>query len=733
MTKFPPLKVDLVADNRLYEAAMAKTINTNNKFGNSAKRNVVDPNKQVSTSFRNAATSVAVLDGPLGGVAGRMSSFASLASSGSLALGVFGVGVAAVTAGLYKSAQAYIDLEQRQLRTEAILKATGFSAGFTADQLDRMARSTALSTLASTQQIREAQDVLLTFRSISGPIFQETVALSQDLAVVMGTDAKQAALQLAKALEEPTIGLTALRRSGVSFTPVQKETIKNLAETNRLAEAQAMILAQVRKQVGGTGEAESGGLAGSVDTARQRYTEFLEALGKTSTVAETSQWWIDQLAGSLDGMRKLIDPTDGERVLALTREQSQLQKEMNELQERGFKRYGYHATKYNNLKTRNDEINAELELIRKARTQRFEEQRQAQDAADKAEAERIRESNDQKAKELAEKQRKELAARQKQSRAVLITLETQLADQEGRIQLSYERQVEQIKQLNLSKAEIEAQGYTSLEVLQTDYLLKAEANRDAALAKLAEKQSQRDEKETQRSIRNLEKQKSAWQRHQEALVDEMGNLEQASIGWTNTFTDAFTNMVTKGKLDFSSLAQSIVADLIKIQVQSNITAPLSQMLSGFFSSGGSSPTMAMNTTGGNYLMSTVAHTGGIVGSDALARRNVSPGVFNNAPKYHTGGIAGNEVPAILQKGEGVFTREQMRNLAPAGAGGVEVKIINQGQPMQVERQEQSMLGNMKQLTLFVKQQARAAFNEDVSRGQGSAQLIESTYGLSRKI
>lgn len=730
--KLDKLQVDLIADNRLYEAAMAKTITTNNRFANSARRSVVDPNKQISSSFRNAASSVAVLHGPLGGVASRMSSFATLANSGGAALGLFSVGVAGLTLGLYKSIQAFSDLEQRQLKTEALLKATGHSSGFTGEQLDRMARRVALNTLASTEQINSAINVLQTFRTVSGPIFEETIVLSQDLAAVMGTDAKQAALQLAKALEEPTIGLSALRRSGVSFSATEKELIKDLAETNRLAEAQAMILAKVRQQVGGAGSAEAGGLAGSVDTASQRWTEFLEALGKTGPVAETSKWWIDQIAGSLDGMRQLIDPTDGERVLALTREQSKIQKEMQALEERGFKKYGYHANKYNGLQTRKSEIEAELEQIRKVRLKSQQEQRQAQAAADKAEADRIRENNEQKAKELKEKQRKELETRQKQSRTVLINLETQLADEQGRIELSHKRQVEQIKQLNLTKAEIEARNFDSLQALQDAYIKQAEEKRDAAIARLNEKQTQADEKQTQRTIRNLEKQKSAWQRHQESLTNTFGNLEQASIGWTNNFTDAFTNMVTQGKVDFSSLAQSIVTDLIKIQVQSNVTAPLSQAIGSFFSpTTPASNNSSYMLSSGNTAFVKQFHTGGIAGGPGV-NRSVPASVFNNAPRFHTGGIAANEVPAILERGEGIFTREQMRNLAPAGAGSMEVKIINQGQPMVEERREESMIGNMKQLTIFVQNQARAAFNEDVSRGQGSASLIEATYGLSRR-
>ena len=47
--------------------------------------------------------------------------------------------------------------------------------------------------------------------------------IATDIATVMGTDVKSATLQLGKALEEPRIGLSMLRRSGISFTEEQKK------------------------------------------------------------------------------------------------------------------------------------------------------------------------------------------------------------------------------------------------------------------------------------------------------------------------------------------------------------------------------------------------------------------------------------------------------------------------------------------------------------------------------
>lgn len=72
-----------------------------------------------------------------------------------------------------------------------------------------------------------------------------------------------------------------------------------------------------------------------------------------------------------------------------------------------------------------------------------------------------------------------------------------------------------------------------------------------------------------------------------------------------------------------------------------------------------------------------AHSGGIVGSDALRTTYASPAVFSNAPRFHSGGIVGDEVPIIAKRGEGVFTREQMKALGDTGARvSVNVNVIN---------------------------------------------------------
>ena len=84
-----------------------------------------------------------------------------------------------------------------------------------------------------------------------------------------------------------------------------------------------------------------------------------------------------------------------------------------------------------------------------------------------------------------------------------------------------------------------------------------------------------------------------------ALNNYIDNVSSAAVQSERLFTNAFksmedalVNFVQTGKLDFKSLANSIIADLIRIQIQNSIMKPLAQMtsglsLSGMFSGAGS--------------------------------------------------------------------------------------------------------------------------------------------------
>jgi hypothetical protein len=167
---------------------------------------------------------------------------------------------------------------------------------------------------------------LATFRSVSGQTFTDTIRLAQDMAAVFGTDITSAALQLGKALEDPERGLSALTRSGISFTPTQKEMIKNFVEMGNSAEAQRLILERVAQQVGGAGGAEADSLSGAFHHATAALGNFLEGLDAIVGTSSAVRDFLEGTTGALVNMTAALEgasPVD--RIREINEEMAKLQ------------------------------------------------------------------------------------------------------------------------------------------------------------------------------------------------------------------------------------------------------------------------------------------------------------------------------------------------------------------------------------------------------------------------
>lgn len=279
-----------------------------------AQRNV----RGLQRRFQDLGSSVTILQGPLSGVASRITALS--VGLGRMGPALLGGGLAAVsfTAAIRASIREVSQLEKQQGRIAAVLKSTGNSAGLTAEEIDGMARALGRDTLTSQGAARDAAGILLTFQSIVGDNFRRTLTLSQDVAAVMGTDLRSAALQLGKALDDPATGLTALRRSGISFTTSQQDTIKALFETGQVAEAQELILKRLEEQVGGAGVGEATGLVGAVDSLAESWTTLLQEVGRTSELTTAT----NALRDLVDTVTLSIQPDKGSLASLLAEQES---------------------------------------------------------------------------------------------------------------------------------------------------------------------------------------------------------------------------------------------------------------------------------------------------------------------------------------------------------------------------------------------------------------------------
>ena len=292
-----------------------KSLKNTAKAGAKAQKDLQKGGKGIQESFRRASQSIAAIQGPLGPVAGRITSLGTIIGNVGLKVAALTVGFAALTFAVRGMVGTISRAEQQFLKLEAILKATGSAAGLTLEEIEDLAREIGVNTLASTQKVRDAAGILLTFKSISGDTFKTALRLTQDLAEVGFGDVKQGAIQLGKALEEPIVGLGALRRVGVSFTESQKEVIKVLAMTGRKAEAQDIILKALNDQVGNSGKKAAEGLAGAIDSVVEKFTMFIEESKTGRIIVDGLTASLNALAGFFGDFEKSVERLNTENKL----------------------------------------------------------------------------------------------------------------------------------------------------------------------------------------------------------------------------------------------------------------------------------------------------------------------------------------------------------------------------------------------------------------------------------
>ena len=195
--------------------------------------------------------------------------------------------------------KAYNEAAVVAAKLESQLTATGNAVGMTAKELQNYASELQKVTTFGDEETIEAMTRLLSFTSIQGEVFKKAIASAQDLATIMGTDLNSAVLQLGKALEDPNMGLTLLRRTGVIFTKEQTENIRKLVDDGKKYEAQMLILADVQKKFGGAAEAAADTSAGSWKQLKNAFGDLLETIGKgtdkTKGFAKSLTDWINTL------------------------------------------------------------------------------------------------------------------------------------------------------------------------------------------------------------------------------------------------------------------------------------------------------------------------------------------------------------------------------------------------------------------------------------------------------
>ena len=225
-------------------------------------------------------------------------------SIGLAALALAGIGTKNLFSGVIDESR---ELESSLFKIDALIKSTGKSAQITSEELHNSAKMMARGTLESTDEIMRAQAILLTFKNVAIGSYEEVTETAINLSRVTGQSLTSSMMQLGKALEDPTRGMTAMARSGVSFTQTQIDLGKELVKTGDALGAQRLILDELASQYGGVARKEAEGFAGAEDDLAQSIQELSINMDKSIGLTASLGSSYSNLAGGIDVLAENTD------------------------------------------------------------------------------------------------------------------------------------------------------------------------------------------------------------------------------------------------------------------------------------------------------------------------------------------------------------------------------------------------------------------------------------------
>ena len=193
-------------------------------------------------------------------------------------------------------------------KVEQAIKATGGAAKLTSKELQAAASDLQGSSLFGDERIlNDVTAKMLTFTNIAGDNFKKAQQAALDMATVMERDVSGIVTALGRALNDPVKNMSALSRMGVQFSKEQQATIKTFAETNRLAEAQGVILDALATRFGGQASAVAQAGLGPLIQLKNQWGDFLEEIG--AIIAPVVMKIVDGLKGFVSWLQRLSPET----------------------------------------------------------------------------------------------------------------------------------------------------------------------------------------------------------------------------------------------------------------------------------------------------------------------------------------------------------------------------------------------------------------------------------------
>lgn len=240
-------------------------------------------------------------------------------------------------------------------------------------------------------------------------------------------------------------------------------------------------------------------------------------------------------------------------------------------------------------------------------------------------------------------------------------------------------------------------------------------------------------------------------------ANKMKQTEQLFSDVTGGMEDAWVNFAQTGKLNFTSLANSVIADLARMQAKAAISGlfgSLTSVASGFFASNSGVATSVANSMSGDALDNLTSITGG----------------WGTIPGHATGGVlsgpgtgTSDSILARVSAGEGILTADTVKRLggasaidalnrgghvdhlarfatggvvgaassiSPSGGSGISFEVVNNSNA-QVQQPQVSTDASGRRFIRMVIDQAKSEIAGDIASGQGDAtKALTQRYGMT---
>ena len=276
---------------------------------------------------------------------------------------------------LIQGFQEVIELTKKQALAEAqlnaVLKSTKNVAGLTSKELKNMAAALQAQTRYGDEAIMTSQALMLTFTKVGKDVFPQAIETVMNMSEAMGVDMKQSVIQVGKALNDPILGVTALRRVGVQLSKQQEDSVRHFVEVGDIASAQKVILGELETQFGGVAKAAGQTMPGALEQMKNAQGDASQALGQL-------------LSPAVIGIANFFkEAAKNSRDFYLSLTETELETTIRELGE-----LGVNVEKLEKIRTKRIEFDLKRELVGKKSIQEINKEninleKQMEDAANK--------------------------------------------------------------------------------------------------------------------------------------------------------------------------------------------------------------------------------------------------------------------------------------------------------------------------------------------------------------